>query len=210
MGDWDDDDFELDTTQVDEKVNITEEIGEERIEEKLVPKPQPGKPKSKSKQKDTLKSFATDLGRELTEKEKEEIQRRSDLDFAQDLLGTSNVGPTPYSELTTVEEFREYGEELGRKLAARANASHYVEMLIVLLKVAVANIDANKARQLSTALKTITDEKSNAEKKTKAKGSAAKPSMKISQKANAKLNKGVYDDYVGDVDNYDDYEDDFM
>lgn len=53
------------------------------------------------------------------------------------ISGTSSDGPTPYSEITTIEEFRTFGEETGHMLATRANASHYVEMMTVLLKVAL-------------------------------------------------------------------------
>lgn len=56
-----------------------------------VPKPQPSKPKPKSKAKNPLGSFAADLGRELTAKEREEIQKKSDLGFAKDLFGTTHI-----------------------------------------------------------------------------------------------------------------------
>ncbi|KHN70706.1 hypothetical protein Tcan_10254 [Toxocara canis] len=208
-----DDDFEVDVKQLDEKKgNIIEEVEEDKPEEHAIPKPQPSKAKPKSKAKDPLGSLATDLSRELTEKEKEELQKKSDLAFAKELFGTNSDEPTPYSEITTIEEFRTFGEETGLMLATRANASHYVEMMTVLLKVALDKLDASKTRQLSTVLKTIADEKSAAEKvekKTKGKGAAAKPTMKISQKSNAKSNKNIYDDYVGGDDMYDDY-DDFM
>lgn len=44
--------------------------------------------------------------------------------------------------------------------------------------------------------------------KTKGKGGAAKPTVKVSQKSN--VNKEIYDDYAGLEDAYDDYDDDFM
>uniref|UniRef100_A0A915BQ48 Eukaryotic translation initiation factor 3 30 kDa subunit n=1 Tax=Parascaris univalens TaxID=6257 RepID=A0A915BQ48_PARUN len=212
MGDWDDDDFEPDVKQLDEKKgSIIEEVEEAAPEEHIVPKPQPSKPKPKSKAKSPLGSFAADLGRELTAKEREEIQMKSDLGFAKDLFGTNGDGPTSYSEITTIEEFRMFGEEVGQMLATRANATHYVEMVTVLLKVALEKLDANKTRHLSAVVKSIADEKSNAEKvekKTKGKGGAAKPTVKVTQKSN--VNKDIYDDYAGLEDPYDDYEDDFM
>lgn len=212
MGDWDDDDFEPDVKQLDEKKgSIIEEVEEEALEEHIVPKPQPSKPKPKSKAKNPLGSFAADLGRELTAKEREEIQKKSDLGFAKDLFGTNSDGPTPYSEITTIEEFRTFGEEVGHMLATRANASHYVEMMTVLLKVALDKLDANKTRHLSAVVKSIADEKSNAEKvekKTKGKGGSAKPTVKVTQKSN--VNKDIYDDYAGLEDPYDEYDDDFM
>uniref|UniRef100_A0A914S0M6 Uncharacterized protein n=1 Tax=Parascaris equorum TaxID=6256 RepID=A0A914S0M6_PAREQ len=153
----DDDDFEPDVKQLDEKKgSIIEEVEEAAPEEHIVhtsimmckcgkvmnmfeqvPKPQPSKPKPKSKAKSPLGSFAADLGRELTAKEREEIQMKSDLGFAKDLFGTNGDGPTSYSEITTIEEFRMFGEEVGQMLATRANATHYVEMVTVLLKVAL-------------------------------------------------------------------------
>ena len=50
-----------------------------------MPKPEPQKPKTKVK--NSYKSFAEDLGRELTESEKLEMQRRSDLSMAMELFG---------------------------------------------------------------------------------------------------------------------------
>ncbi|OZC05953.1 hypothetical protein X798_07071 [Onchocerca flexuosa] len=72
-------------------------------------------------------------------------------------------------------------------------------------------MDASKARVLSTVVKTMADEKTAAEKKSKGKGAATKPVIKNISKSNAastKANKDLYDDYVADE--YDDYADHFI
>ncbi|VDK44012.1 unnamed protein product [Anisakis simplex] len=216
-----DDDFEVDVKQLDEKkVTVIEEVEDEKPEEH-VPKPQPpSKAKPKSKAKDAFKSLASDLGRELTEKEREEMQKKSDLGFAKDLFGVfissfqrtnDDDEPMSYMDITTVEEFRSYGEETGLMLAKRANATHYVEMMSVLLRVALEKCTfipfiITVARYLCDPSSCLRIE--GIKQKAKGKGASAKPTMKISQKTNAKLKVDAYDDYDGN-DDYDDY-DDFM
>ncbi|VDO49799.1 unnamed protein product, partial [Onchocerca flexuosa] len=167
---------------------------------------------SKSKKKnDPLNTFSADLNRELSAKEKEQLQRKADLMLAKDLFGIDDDEPLTYAELNSLDEFRTFGENIGKMLSARSNATHFSEMLISLLKVVVSNMDASKARVLSTVVKTMADEKTAAEKKSKGKGAATKPVIKNISKSNAastKANKDLYDDYVADE--YDDYADHFM
>ncbi|MCP9264192.1 BMA-EIF-3.J [Dirofilaria immitis] len=186
MGDWDDDDFEVDVKQLDEKKHI---VVDEEVSDK-----------SEQNQ------VGTDLNRELSGKEKEQLQRKADLMLAKDLFGIDEDETLTYAELNSLDEFRTFGENIGKMLSARSNATHFTEMLISLLKVVLSNIDASKARVLSTVLKTIADEKTAAEK-----GATTKPTIKNIGKSNAastKANKNLYDDYVADE--YDDYADHFM
>lgn len=57
------------------------------------------------------------------------------LDFA----GTAEDEPMTYAELTSLDEFRTFGENVGKMLSARSNATHFSEMLISLLKVVLSN-----------------------------------------------------------------------
>ncbi|VDK86406.1 unnamed protein product [Litomosoides sigmodontis] len=213
MGDWDDDDFEIDVKQLDEKKHTI-------VDEDSGDKPEPSQPfnaaksvssSSKSKKaNDPLNSFTADLTRELSAKEKEQLQRKADLMLAKDLFGVDDDEPLTYAELTSLDEFRTFGENIGKMLSARSNATHFSEMLISLLKVVLSHMDASKARVLSTVLKTIADEKTATEKKAKGKG-AAKPTIRNVGKSNTastKAKKDLYDDYVADE--YDDYADHFM
>ncbi|VDN42332.1 unnamed protein product [Gongylonema pulchrum] len=101
-----------------------------------------------------------------------------------------------YTELESLDEFRSFGETVARMLLARANAAHYSEMLSSLLKVAVEQSAQFMCSPFEMA---------------KAKGAAAKPTMKVAQKSKApppKAREDLYEDYVSDE--YDDYADNFM
>uniref|UniRef100_A0A0R3RHX2 Eukaryotic translation initiation factor 3 30 kDa subunit n=1 Tax=Elaeophora elaphi TaxID=1147741 RepID=A0A0R3RHX2_9BILA len=211
MGDWDDDDFVVDVKQLDEKKHtvIDEEAGDRSEQNQSLHVASSSK--SKKKINSPLNTFTTDLNRELSAKEKEQLQRKADLMLAKDLFGLDEDEPLTYTELTSLDEFRTFGENIGRMLLARSNATHFSEMLISLLKVVLSNMDASKARVLSAVLKTIADEKTAAEKKAKGKGAAAKPMIRNISKPNAasaKAKRDLYDDYVADE--YDDYADHFM
>ncbi|CAG9540482.1 unnamed protein product [Cercopithifilaria johnstoni] len=215
MGDWDDDDFEVDVKQLDEKKHtvVDEEAGDKPEQDQPLHAAKSAASSSKSKKKtnDPLNSFTTDLNRELTEKEREQLQRKTDLMLAKDLFGLDEDEPLTYAELTSLDEFRTFGENIGKMLSVRSNATHFSEMLISLLKVVLSNMDASKARVLSSLLKTIADEKTAAEKKAKGKGASTKPTIRTTSKSNAvsaKSKKDLYDDYVADE--YDDYADHFM
>ncbi|EFO19876.2 hypothetical protein LOAG_08614 [Loa loa] len=214
MGDWDDDDFEVDVKQLDEKKHtvVDEEAGDKPEPNQLLHTTKSAASSSKSKKSnDPLNTFSADLNRELTRKEKEQLQRKADLMLAKDLFGIDEDEPLTYAELTSLDEFRTFGENIGKMLSARSNATHFSEMLISLLKVVLSHTDASKARVLSTFVKTMADEKTAAEKKAKGKGAAAKPTIRNMGKSNvasAKAKKDLYDDYVSDE--YDDYADRFM
>uniref|UniRef100_A0A8R1TNS0 Eukaryotic translation initiation factor 3 30 kDa subunit n=1 Tax=Onchocerca volvulus TaxID=6282 RepID=A0A8R1TNS0_ONCVO len=213
MGDWDDDDFEIDVKQLDEKKHtiVDEELSDKEQNQSLSATKSAVSSSKIKKKNDPLNTFSTDLNRELSAKEKEQLQRKADLMLAKDLFGIDDDEPLTYAELNSLDEFRTFGENIGRMLSARSNATHFSEMLISLLKVVVSNMDASKARVLSTVLKTIADEKTAAEKKAKGKGATTKPVIKNVNKSNAastKANKDLYDDYVADE--YDDYADHFM
>uniref|UniRef100_A0A915Q5U3 SWIRM domain-containing protein n=1 Tax=Setaria digitata TaxID=48799 RepID=A0A915Q5U3_9BILA len=218
MGDWDDDDFEIDVKQLDEKkhtIVVDEEVND-RSEQNQPSHASKSAAATSSKSrkksiKDPFDTFAGDLNRELTGKEKEELQRKADLMLAKDLFGLVQDEPLKYAELSSLDEFRTFGENVGRMLSTRSNATHFSEMIISLLKVVLSNVDASKARVLSSVLKTIADEKTAAEKKAKGKNVAAKPTIRNTGKPNASSIKGkkdLYDDYVADE--YDDYADHFM
>ncbi|EJW84835.1 hypothetical protein WUBG_04255 [Wuchereria bancrofti] len=213
MGDWDDDDFEVDVKQLDEKKHIIvdEEVGDKPEQNQSLnsTKSVPSL-KSKKKTDSPLNTFSADLSRELSGKEKEQLQRKADLKLAKDLFGIDEDETLTYSELTSLDEFRTFGENIGKMLLARSNATHFSEMLISLLKVVLSHMDASKARVLSTVVKTIADEKTAVEKKAKGKG-ATKPTIRNVSKSNTasvKAKKDLYDDYVSDE--YDDYADHFM
>uniref|UniRef100_A0A1I8ESN7 Eukaryotic translation initiation factor 3 30 kDa subunit n=1 Tax=Wuchereria bancrofti TaxID=6293 RepID=A0A1I8ESN7_WUCBA len=213
MGDWDDDDFEVDVKQLDEKKHIIvdEEVGDKPEQNQSLnsTKSVPSL-KSKKKTDSPLNTFSADLSRELSGKEKEQLQRKADLKLAKDLFGIDEDETLTYSELTSLDEFRTFGENIGKMLLARSNATHFSEMLISLLKVVLSHMDASKARVLSTVVKTIADEKTAVEKKAKGKG-ATKPTIRNVSKSNTasvKAKKDLYDDYVSDE--YDDYADHFI
>ncbi|VDN50865.1 unnamed protein product [Dracunculus medinensis] len=223
MGDWDDEDFEVNVEALDERrIDVFSE-NEEEISEKLK-KLETSKPQVKEKEK-AVKGFSEVVSRDLTEREQIEIQRQSDFRLAKDLFDSKQMKSKDeddnllYSEIDTLEEFRNFGENLGKLLIIRSKATNYHEMLISLLKVIVRNsmclqlcsfVDASKVRQLSNFLKTMADEQTAAEKANKGKNaSASKPSIKVAQKSTGKSNKkDLYDDYIADE--YDDIADDFI
>lgn len=217
MGDWDDEDFEIDVKQLDKKLLTKLDVAAEANEKGAVKEesssaaPSASVAAKKRGGRDPLRTFGADLDRELTEQEKEQIQKRSDLKLARELFGGDAADELlPYAELETIDDFRSFGESLGDLLNTRANAAHFIEMLMSLLKRIADRTDAVRMRYLSNLLKTMADEKTAAEKKAKVKGAAAKPTMKISQKSAlpSKATKALYEDFVADE--YDDFADDFM
>ncbi|VDD87369.1 unnamed protein product [Enterobius vermicularis] len=209
MADWDDDSFEVDIKQIDEKkINVIEEFPDEHPAETVPKTTKTHVTHTKSKGKNALKTFSGDLDRELTESEKIAMQRKSDLSFARELFGEEEEADL--SELSSPSDFRNFGEEIGEKLAGRAGSAYYVDMLAALLKTATVSMESSKVRTLSNLLKTLADEKSTKEKeekRPKGKGGSNKPSLKGLQKSN-KINIDEYRDYEY-TDDFD-IEDDFM
>ncbi|VDN01740.1 unnamed protein product [Thelazia callipaeda] len=218
MGDWDDDDFEIDVKQLDEKKQtvVKGTKVDDEFDDKIIPEKVEVASSSQSKKPraDALGTFTNDLSRELTTKDQEELQKKSDLMLAKELFGTESDDDLVYDEIQSLDEFRTFGEKIGKVLAKRSNNAYFSEMLVSLLKVVLTSADASKARVLSTLLKTIADEKTAAEKLLKGKSSQTKPTIKTTKKSTfknkvpSKADSNLYEDYV--FDEYDDYADKFM
>ncbi|GMT28264.1 hypothetical protein PFISCL1PPCAC_19561, partial [Pristionchus fissidentatus] len=175
----------------------------------------PGKPKPKYMQKE--KAFnMEDLGRELTPKEREDIQRRNELIFAREMFGggdDEDDDQNAWDKVMTKEEFEMWGEKAGKFFTTRHKAGHYGDFLSKLLSTIAGPLDANEVRKMSNLLKTMADDKKTAADKEKkapggAKGAAkgkAKPSLKGGKSGGGSM----YDDYEGGGGKHDDY-DDFM
>jgi len=204
MSDWDDEDFDIDVkTITDKKGELGLEDEADKEPEVIVPKTQPAKPKPAYMQKPKA-SLPTFDHEELTPKEKEEIQMKSDMIAGMELCGVSQTG-SELENLETIVEFREFAKKLGEPLTSRAKSKHYVDFITTLMTVAVHPLDAAQLRQVSSNIKALADSRT-AEEKNKKKDSS-KPSIKSNKSATqgAKAKQSAY----GDDAVYDEY-DDFM
>lgn len=207
MSDWDDDDFEIDLKQIDDK-KVKELPDEKPVE--LAKSKTETVVNTGPKHVDPLNSFVGDIDRELTEAEKSELQRKSDLSLARELFGEKE--DKLLIALDSLPDFKSFGEDIGGKLAKRVDNSFYVEMLCALLRTATNSMESSKVRNLSNFLKEIADKKSIKEKEEKksvnnTRKASSKPSLKGTHKTTMRLKN-----YLDDVDDYDAYdlEDDFI
>jgi len=213
---WDAEDFEPQPIEYRRPEEIAaeeaakNELAEAESKEKESKKQVKAKP-----MKSKFKHGSGEPERELTAKEREELQRKTDLGLAKDLFGGDGEDDAiPYSELKTSLDFTEFAENLSAKLATRQKADLYPAFISHLMYKLCNDMDSKNVRKLSNELKALADSKANEEKSKK---TSSKPTLKPTAPKGVKTGSGakVYDDFLdgsgtgaADYGGYDD--DDFM
>uniref|UniRef100_A0A914BW96 Eukaryotic translation initiation factor 3 30 kDa subunit n=1 Tax=Acrobeloides nanus TaxID=290746 RepID=A0A914BW96_9BILA len=200
--DWDADDFDPTADgKLTEKLVELDLTGKAKQEEEAKKE---DKSSANSKPNRTGKTPKSD--RELTEKEKLELVKKSDLSMARELLGmdSDEEGGISFDKLKTQSEFEEYAENLAEKLKVQLNNKQYEHFVAYLVKKLVEPLDTfrfgNADGFIKAELKAL-----NAKIQEKAEEEKAKLPAKQPAKTTKKKNKQMYDGYVGDE--YDDFTD---
>uniref|UniRef100_A0A914V7R6 Eukaryotic translation initiation factor 3 30 kDa subunit n=1 Tax=Plectus sambesii TaxID=2011161 RepID=A0A914V7R6_9BILA len=152
--------------------------------------------------------------RELTAKEREELQRKTDLGLARELFGgDGDEEAKSLEDLDSEKEFTEFADRLGNKLSSRHKAENYPAFVQHLMYKLCTDMESKNVRKLSTEIKALADLKANEEKTKKV---SAKPTIKPAAAKGLKATGGarMYDDYIdgsgGAGGDYNDYDEDFM
>ncbi|KAG0591137.1 hypothetical protein M758_1G149800 [Ceratodon purpureus] len=209
--DWDADDFTpvLPILAKDEpklKSQWDDEDLEEEPKEEEKPKPVAVKPKVEKK-KEKVKKVEDDapLSDPLAEKlrqqrlvEEADYQHTSELFGGKQRGGRSLEGFIPKSE----DDFLEYAELLAQKLRPFEKSFHYKTLLKALMRHSVASLNASDAKEVSSSMTVIANEKLKAEKDATAgkKKTGAKKKQLIVDKPDDDGLGGVSYDAVDDYD----------